>query len=55
MADLTAVNSFTDAVKWSLHCWADKSVRIIVHIEQTQRSGTIVAKTCEKKSVSLFY
>lgn len=28
MADLTAVNSFTDAVKWPLQCETDKSVRI---------------------------
>lgn len=28
MADLTAVNSFTSAVKWSLHSKMDKSVPI---------------------------
>lgn len=40
MADLTAVNSFTDAVKWSLHCWADKSARIKCALEHKRSNGS---------------
>lgn len=54
MADLTAVNSFTDAVKWSLHWWADKSARIIVHIEQIQNSK-MVNKKHQVGKLLLFY